>query len=134
MELSGGCCSEERWTTLSSFRPRTFRYGVPCTHTVLVVVAGCDASSESLVLTMLVPTTSTLVSVVFLVGGVVVKFPPVDPKCTHGESHRSLFRSDDGGVFDVVASLEASSWSHLNFVGCMLSLWTDGRNENRERV
>ena len=62
----------------------------PCTRTDLVAVAGCDASSESFLLAMLVPTTSTLVSAVFLVGGVVVKLPPVNPKCSPGESRRSF--------------------------------------------
>ena len=94
----------------------------PCTCTGLVAVVGWVVSSESFVPAMLVPTTSTLLSAVFLVGGGVVKLPPVDPKCSPGESLRSLFRSDDDGVFDVVTSLEASSWSHQDLVVCLLSL------------
>lgn len=82
---------------------------------------GLGCFKRKLCATMLVPTTSTLVSAVFLVGGVVVKLPPADPKCSPGESLRSLFRSDDGGVFNVVTSLEASSWSHQYLVVCLLS-------------
>ena len=60
------------------------------TLTHLVAVAGCDASIESFLLTVLVPTTLTLLSAVFLVGGVVVKLPPVNPKCSPGDSRRSF--------------------------------------------
>ena len=61
-----------------------------------------------------------------------MKLPLVDPKCSPGQSLGSLFRSDDGGIVDVVTSLEASSWSHVLVVSCLgliagREMWKDLR-------
>jgi hypothetical protein len=64
-------------------------------------VSSCDAASESSMLSMLAPITATLASAAFLIGGVGIEFLPGYPKCSPGESHRSLFMSDDCDVSDV---------------------------------
>jgi hypothetical protein len=75
-----------------------------------VAVSGCGAVSESFVLTMLVLSTSMLVSEWLPPWRRRLGVPTLGyPKCSPCESHRYLFRSDDGGVINIATSLEVPS-------------------------
>jgi hypothetical protein len=77
--------------------------------------AVCIAPSESFVLILSVQTTmtTTLVSAVFLVEGIVGELSHPATLSVLRRKPRSLFGSDNGGVIDVVNSLEAPSLEPL---------------------